>query len=117
MTRHLLAGAAAFAMMTGVAFAADTESSTTTRSVTTSEVPAVGNHESREVHRSVDHDGYMARMKRFVHRNANGGNGSTVISRTRTTMPDGTRTTVRERETTPLSGSSIEKKTTTTIDR
>jgi hypothetical protein len=114
MTRHLLAGAAAFAMMTGVAFAADTESTTTTRSTAT---PAVGNYQSSETHRGNDHDGYMARMKRFVHRNANGGNGSTVSSKTRTTMPDGSRTTVREKETTPLSGSSTEKKTTTTIER
>jgi hypothetical protein len=114
MTRHWLAGAAAFALMTGVAFAADTGSSTTTRSTTTSAVPAVGTYQSSETHRGNDHDGYMARMKRFVHRNAN---GSTVSTKTRTTTPDGSRTTVREKETTPLSGSSIEKKTTTTIDR
>jgi hypothetical protein len=114
MTRNLLAGAAALALMTGVAFAADTESTTTTRSMTTPAVPAAGNYQSSETHRGSDHDGYMARMKRFVHRNAN---GSTVSTKTRTTMPDGSRTTVREKEATPLSGSSIEKKTTTTIDR
>jgi len=106
-------------MMTGVAFAADapSESSTTTRSTTTTAAPAVENYKSTETHRGIDHDGYMARMKRFVHRNANGANGSTVSSKTRTTMPDGSRTTTREKETTPLSGSSTEKKTTTTIDR
>jgi hypothetical protein len=112
MMRHWLAGAAAFAMMTGVAVAED--SSTTTRSTTTSTAPAVGSYKATETHRGIDRDGYAARMKRFVHRNAN---GSTVTSKTRTEMPDGSRTTTREKETTPNSGSTIEKKTTTTIDR
>jgi hypothetical protein len=128
MMRHWLVGAAAFAMMTGVAFAE--ESSTTTRSMTTSTAPAVGSykasethrgigwgfghHKWRESHRDMDRDGYATRMKRTYHSNAN---GSTVTSKTRTEMPDGSRTTHREKETTPYSGSTVEKKTTTTIDR
>jgi hypothetical protein len=128
MTRHWLAGAAAFAMMTGVAFAE--ESSTTTRSMTTSAVPSVGSYKSSETHRGVgwglghykssetrrdmDRDGYATRTKKTYRSNAN---GSTVTSKTRTEMPDGSRTTYREKETAPNSGSTIEKKSTTTIDR
>lgn len=108
MMRHWLAGAAALAMMTGVAVAQ--ESSTTTRSTTTSTVPAVGSYKAIETHR----DGYATRSKKIYHSNAN---GSTVTSKTRTEMPDGSRTTYREKETVPNSGSSIEKKSTTTIDR
>jgi hypothetical protein len=128
MMRHWLAGAAAFAMMTGVAFAEDnpSESSTTTRSITTSAVPSVESDKSREhhwgsgsykfgeTHRDMDRDGYATRTKKTYHSNAN---GSTVTSKTRTEMPDGSRNTYREKETTPYSGSTIEKKTTTTIDR
>ena len=128
MMRHWLAGAAAFAMMTGVAVAE--ESSTTTRSTTTSTVPAVGSYKATETHRGtgwdighykwrrtdrgMDRDGYATRSKKTYHSNAN---GSTVTSKTRTEMPDGSRTTYREKETVPNSGSSIEKKSTTTIDR
>jgi hypothetical protein len=128
MMRHWLAGAAALAMMTGVAVAE--ESSTTTRSTTTSTVPAVGNYKATETHRGTgwgiehykwrgtergtDRDGYATRSKKTYHSNAN---GSTVTSKTRTETPDGSRTTYREKETVPNSGSSIEKKSTTTIDR
>jgi hypothetical protein len=114
MMKHWLAGAAAFAMMTGVALAEDrpAEATTTTRSTTT--VPAVESHKWSETHRGTDRDGYATRSKRTYHSNAH---GSTVTSRIRTVMPDGSRTMSRERETTPYSGSSIEKKTTTTIDR
>jgi hypothetical protein len=124
MMRHWLAGAAAFAMMTGVAVA--DESSTTTRSMTTSTVPAVGSNKSSEHHwgigsykwgenhRDMDRVGSATRTKKVYHSSAN---GSTVTSKTRTAMPDGSRTTVREKEMVPNSGSSTEKKSTTTIDR
>jgi hypothetical protein len=128
MTGNWLVGAAAFAMMTGVAFAQDrpSEPSTTTRSVTTSTAPAVGSDKSREHHwgigsykwgenhRDIDRDGSATRTKKTVHSNAS---GSTVTSKTRTEMPDGSRIISREKEITPNSGSSIEKKSTTTIDR
>jgi hypothetical protein len=111
MMRHWLAGAAAFAMMTGVAFADD--ASTTTRSVTTSTVPAIGGYKSSEIHRDIDRDRNATHMRKTYHSNANG----SIVTRTRTAMPDGSRTMSREKETVPFSGSSIEKKTTTTIDR
>jgi hypothetical protein len=110
MMRHWLAGAAAFAMMTGVAFADD--ASTTTRSVTKSTVPAIGGYKSSETHRYMDRDENANRMKKSYHSNANG----SIVTRTRTAMPDGSRMS-REKETVPYSGSSIEKTTTTTIDR
>jgi hypothetical protein len=111
MMKHWLAGAAAFAMMTGVAFAED--ASTTTRSMTTSTAPAVGGYKSSEIHRDIDRDGSATRTKKTYHSNANG----STVTRTRTVMPDGSRTMSREKETAPYSGSSIEKTTTTTIDR
>jgi len=106
--RHWLAGAAAFAMMTGVAFAE--EGSTTTRSITTT-VPAVGGYKSSEIHR--DRDRNATRTRKTYHSKANG----STVTRTRTAMPDGSRTMSRETETAPYSGSSIEQKTTTTSDR
>jgi len=124
MMRHWLAGAAAFAMMTGVAVA--DESSTTTRSMTNSTAPVVGVDKSREHHwgigsfkwgenhRDMDRDRSATRTTKTLHSNAN---GSTVTSKTRTEMPDGSRTTSREKEIVPNSGSSTEKKSTTTIDR
>jgi hypothetical protein len=119
MTRHWLAGAAAFALLTGVAFAEDrpSESSTTTRSTTTSTVPAIGNYNSSETRRDIDRYGNTVHTKKINHHNAS---GSTVTSKTRTESPYGSaRTTYRERQTdSPYSGSSTEKKTTTTtIDR
>jgi len=116
MMRHWLAGAAAFAMMTGVALAEDrpSESSTTTRSTTTSTVPSRGNYKSSETRRDNDRDGNATRTERTYRSDAR---GSTVTSKTRTEIPDGSRTTYRERETTPYSGSAIEKKIITTIDR
>src|ERR1700719_4265232 len=98
MMRQWLAGAAAFAMMTGVAFAEDrpAESSTTTRSTTTSTVPGigsgklvipdVGSYKSTETRRDVDRDGYATRTKKTYR---GGAKGSTVTSKTRTAMPDG----------------------------
>jgi hypothetical protein len=113
MTKYWLAGAAAFAMMTGVAFAE--ESSTTTRSITTSAVPAVGNYKSSETHRGIDRDNrYAIHMQRSFH---NGANGWKASSKTRSVMPDGSRSTYRVKETGPYSGSTVEKKTITTIDR
>ena len=118
MTRHLLAGAAAFALMTGVAFAEDmsSESSTTTRSTTTTTVPGVGSYKSSETHQGLDRDGNAIHTKKTYH---SGANGSTATTRTRTTSPDASeRTTYHERQTdSPYSGSTTERKTTTTIDR
>jgi hypothetical protein len=117
MTRHWLAGAAAFAMMTGVAFAQDTssESSTTTRS-TTSTVPGVGSYSSSETRQGTDRDGNAVDTKTIFHGDAG---GSTATTQTRTASPDGSAlTTSQEKQTdTPNSGSTTEKTTTTTIDR
>ena len=117
MTRHWLAGAAALAMMTGVAFAQDTssESSTTTRS-TTSMGPGVGGYNSSETRQGIDRDGNAVDTKKIIHGDAD---GSTATTQTRTASPDGSAlTTSREKQTdTPYSGSTTEKTTTTTIDR
>jgi hypothetical protein len=137
MTKYWLAGAAAFAMMTGVAFAEGMPSeSTTTRSTTT--VPAVGSHKSSESHRAIDRDGYATKMKRIYHSDRDGmrrvyhsdgdgmrrvyhggADGWKATSRTLTMSHDGSaRTTYRVKQTgSPYSGSSTEKTTTTTIDR
>jgi len=115
MMRHWLAGAAAFAMMTGVAFAQDTSSESTTTRSTTSTVPAMGSYTSSESHTGIDRDGNTTHKKRIYHSSAS---GSTVTSKTRTAMRDGSaRTTYRHKETVPYSGSTVEKKSTTTIDR
>ncbi len=116
MTRHWLAGAAAFAMMTGLAFAQGTsETSTTTRSTTSTAPGAEGYHSSAN-RRDNDRYGDEVHTKKIDHHDAN---GSTAITRTRTTSPDGSaRTTSREKQTdTPYGGSSVEKKIITTIDR
>jgi hypothetical protein len=126
MTRYWLAGVAAFAMMTGVAFAegVPSESSTTTRSTTT--VPAVGSYKSSESHRAIGHHGYATKMKRIYHSDGDGmrrayhggADGWKATSRTRIMSHDGSaRTTYRVKQPgSPFSGSSTEK-TTTTIDR
>jgi|SRR5580704_4616149 hypothetical protein len=118
MTRHWLAGAAVFAMMTGVALAQSipSESATTTRTMT-STVPADGSYKWSETRRGIDRDGNETHVKRTHH---SGTDGSSVTSKTRTTMPDGdARTTYHEKQTeSPHSGSTTQKKTTTTtIDR
>jgi len=118
MTRHWLAGAAVFAMMTGVALAQSIpyESATTTRTMT-STVPADGSYKWSETHRGIDRDGNATHTKKTYH---SGADGSTVTSKTRTTMPNGdARTTSREKHNDSLhSGSTTQKKTTTTtIDR
>jgi hypothetical protein len=116
MTRHWLTGAAAFAMMTGVAFAQGTsETSTTTRS-TTSTAPGVEGYKSSETRRDNDRYGDEVHTKKIDRHDAS---GSTETTRTRTESPDGSaRTTSREKQTdSPYGGSTIEKKIITTIDR
>jgi hypothetical protein len=105
-------------MMTGAAFAQGmpSESSTTTRTMT-STVPAVGSYKSTVTHQGADRNGNAITTKKTYHSNANGLN---VTSKTRTTSPDGSAlTTYHEKQSvSPFSGSTTQKKTTTTtIDR
>ena len=100
--KNWLAGAAAFAMMTGVATAQSSSSSTST---TTSSSPAAGTYNSTTTERSMDSTG-------------------TQIDKVQTysSEPSGTKSssTVRSEELTVIPGdmsTTTTKKTTTTIDR
>ena len=110
MIKHWLTGAAAFAMMTGVALAQGVPSDSST---TTSKAPAVGSYKSSETHMGLDRDGNVTHVKKTYHASASGAHATT---RTRTVLPNGAaQMTSHERRTdVPYSGSSTEKKTTTT---
>jgi hypothetical protein len=119
MTKYWLAGAAAFAMMTSVAFAQgmSSESSTSTQS-TTSPVPAVGSYNSSETQHSTDSNGNATDKSKTFH---SGMNGSHATSSSTTVSPDGSeQSTYHEHQATaPDDGLAISKKSstsTTTID-
>jgi hypothetical protein len=118
MTRYWLAGAAALALMTGAVFAqgmsSDTKTSTTTTSSSTA--PAAGSYSSTQTQRSIDSNGDATDKSQTYQSGASGSNAS---SSSRTTSPDGTQqnTYHEERSSSPSGGSTITKKSSTTIDR
>ena len=72
MTRQWLAGAAAFAMMTGVACAQgmSSDTSTSTQSTTTSTAPAVGSYNSNSYQKSTDSSGNVTDKSSSYHSGA-----------------------------------------------
>jgi hypothetical protein len=115
MTRYWLAGAAAFALMTSVAFAQgmSSESSSSTQSTTTTTVPTVGSYSSSETQHGTDSYGNTVDKSKTYN---SGAGGTNATSASRITAPDGSvQSTSQEKQTnTPDGGSIITKKTTTT---
>jgi len=114
MMKHWLAGAAAFALMTGVAFAQgmSSESSTTTQSTTTTTVPSVGSFNTYENHQSTDTKGNVTDTSKTFQ---SGAGGTRATSDSKTTAPDGSAQISHEIQTkSPDGGATLSKKTTTT---
>jgi hypothetical protein len=108
MKTYLLAGTAAFVMMTGVAFA----QSTSVQSTTTVTAPAVGTYSSSETQRSTNGDG-TATDKSMSYQS--GPTGSKTTSSSRTVSPDGSeQSTYKEKHIDAMGDSSVSKDTTTT---
>src|SRR5579862_9897791 len=119
MTKHLLAGAAAFAMMTGVAFAQSMSSDTSTSiqsTTTTTTAPAAGSYNSYETHRSTDTNGDTSATSKTYQ---SGPAGSKATSDSQMTGPDGSQRASHEIETKSMDGGSTMSKqtSTTTIER
>jgi hypothetical protein len=118
MTRYWLAGAAAFAMMTGVALAQGMSSETTnsTSSTTTTIAPIVGTYSSTSTQRTIDSNGNAVDESRSYE---TGTGGSSSSSSSQTISPDGSQlnSVQVEKSVTPDGGSTVSKKTTTTTDR
>jgi len=113
-----LAGAAAFVMMTGAAFAQgmSSESSTSIKS-TTSRAPTVGTPNSSETRQSSDSNGNTGDKSSSYKK---GTDGSKATSSSRTTSPDDAEQSISHEKTTdpPAGGAVVTKKSTTsTIDR
>jgi len=117
MTRYWLAGAAAFALMTGVALAQGMSSETTrsTISTTSTAVPITESYSSSST-QHVDRNGNAVDESR-TYQSESG--GSTTSTNSQTTAPDGSvqNSYHEEKSVTPDGGSTISRKTTTTTDR
>lgn len=118
MTKHWLAGAAAFAMMTGVAFAqsVSTESSSTqSKTITTAPapVPAVGTFNSYETRQNTDTNGTATDTSKTFE---SGPAGSKATSNSRIMSRDGSEQTTSHdtRTDVPGVGTTINKSSTTT---
>jgi len=116
MTKHLLAGAAAFALMTSVAFAQgmSSESSSTTQSTTTTTTaPAVGNYNTYENSHSTDTKGVATDTSKTFE---TGPAGSKSTASSTTTAPNGAEQSASHevRTSTPDGGSTLSKQTTST---
>jgi histone deacetylase complex regulatory component SIN3 len=114
MMKSLLAGAAAFAMMTGVALAqgmsSDTSSSTTTSTV----MPPVGSFSATKSKKTMDSNGNESEHTRSYSR---GSDGVDASSSSRTVTPDGSEmSTHREKSVSPEAGMTTQHETSTTIE-
>jgi hypothetical protein len=113
MMKHLVAGAAALAMMTGAALAQgmSSESSSSTQSTTTTVVPTIGSTNSYETHRSTDGNGDSSATSKTYQ---SGPGGSKATSNSQTTGPDGSQSASHEIETKSMDGGSNTSKQTST---
>jgi len=116
MMKHLLAGAAAFAMMTSVAFAQgmSSESSSTTQSTTTTTTAQpVGSYNSYENHQSTDSKGNAVDTSKTF---KSGPGGSEATSSSKITSQNGAEQSASHeiQTNTPDGGSTTSRKTTTT---
>lgn len=118
MTRHWLAGAAAFAMMTGVALAQSTSSDTTTSSQSTTTAnspPVTGSYSASKTQKTIDANGAETDKSQTY---KNGISGSSATSSTRTKAPDGSNESTyhEERTNSPAADTTTTSKTTTSTD-
>jgi hypothetical protein len=113
MTKIWLVGAAAFTMMTGVAFA---QSASTSTQSTTTIAPAEGTYHSSETQKSTDSDG-TATDKTQTYKSGPG--GSKATSSSHTTSSDGSeQSTYKEKHVDdPAVDTTVNKSSSTTIVR
>ena len=111
MTKYLLAGAAAFALMSGVAFA---QSSTSTQSTTTTNgAPVNEGYSISKTQKTIDSNGNEINKSRAYESNAGGTNAT---SSTRTNAADGSQTTTSHEEQSSVPAGET-RTDTTTINR
>jgi hypothetical protein len=120
MTRFIVSGMTAFALMAGVAMAQGVypDSSTSTRSSTTTTTtiipvaPSVGNYNSSTWQKSIDSNGTEVDKKQTY---SNDSNGTTASSSRQTTTSDGVqRNTTYDEKTTSPRGETTSSHTSTT---
>jgi len=114
MMKSLLAGAAASAMMTGVALAQNMSSDTTisTQTTTTQVIPAPESFSSSRSQKSIDSYGTETETSQTY---SNGANGSRATSDTQTIAPDGSQTsTLHDERSVSPGGDTTTRHTTTT---
>ena len=111
MTKSLILGVAAFAMMTGVAFAQSTLSDTTITTHSTT-APADGSYKSNKTQKTIDSNGTeVVKSQTYT----SGSTGTNASSTTQTTAPDGTtlNTSQDDRTVSPGGGTTTTSHTTT----
>lgn len=115
MTKLLLMGISAFAMMTGVALAQSSSSDTTTSTTTTTTAPVApttGSYSSSNYQKTIDSSGTETNKNQSY---TSGVNGSDAKSSTQTTAPDGSKlSTHEERIVTPHADTTTTNRTTST---
>jgi hypothetical protein len=113
MANYLLVGVAAFAMMTGAAFAQSASSDTTTSTQSTTVSPLVGSYSSTKSQKTIDASGAETDKSQTY---TSGVNGTTAGSSTQTTAPDGSQlsTSHEERTASPRGDLTTTNHTTTT---
>jgi hypothetical protein len=120
MTKHLLAGISAFAMMTGVALAQglppDTAISTQATTSTVAPVPpVVGSYSSSKTQKTIDSNGVETKKSQSY---SSGANGTESSSTTRTVVPNGSQMNSYQVQTASPTGETVTtKRTTTTIEK
>jgi hypothetical protein len=110
MTKTLLAGIAAFAMMTGAALAQDS-SSYSSQTTTSTPAPVTGSYHSSETQKTMDSNGVQTDKTKSY---SAGDNGTAASSSSQTTAPDGSQlnTYHEERAAAPTGDSSTTTSTT-----
>jgi len=116
MKKHVFAGVAAFALISGTAMAQQgvlTDTTTVTRQST---VPVPEGFTSQKTEKVINSNGVETSKTQTY---SSGVTGSTATSATQTVAPDGTvtKSTQEERTSTPLGETTSMSKTTTTIER
>jgi hypothetical protein len=113
MMKYWLAGAAAFALMSGAALAQSVSTQSTT--TVTTPAPVVNSYSSTRTQHSTDSNGNTTDKTSSYQ---SGPDGSKAMSKSQTVAPDGSvQSTVKEKRVDPMQGSTYEKQTTTTTDR
>jgi hypothetical protein len=115
MTKFLLAGASAFALMTGAAFAQgmSTDTSTSTQSTTSTTAPVMGTYNATKSQKAIDSDGTESQKSQTY---SAGMGGTKATSNSSTTSADGSQqnSSQQERTSSPMGGTTSSSHTSTT---